>query len=70
MSSEGDANNSSQGSNSTAGDSPPSPPAQGLDWPRFMEVVHTRKVDVALWATRLLTVVFSTFYMIPIMGLV
>lgn len=44
------------------------PPNQDLNWGRFMEVVHSRKVDVALWATRLLTIIFAFFYMIPIMG--
>ncbi len=68
MSTEGESNNS-QDTGSTAGDTPPTTaPPQELNWSRFMEVVHTRKIDVALWATRIVTIFFSAFYMVPLMG--
>jgi len=67
MSNEGEEN--TQNANNSAGEAPQNTPGpQPLNWAALSEVVHARKVDVALWATRLLTVVFATFYMIPIMG--
>ncbi|CAL8071698.1 unnamed protein product [Orchesella dallaii] len=66
MSNEGEATNQNGDSQ---GDAPQNTPGhQPLNWAALSEVVHTRKIDVALWATRLLTIVFATFYMIPIMG--
>lgn len=67
MSTEGETN-TSQDSGSAAGDTPPTSAPQELNWSRFMEVVHTRKIDVALWATRIVTIFFSALYMVPLMG--
>jgi hypothetical protein len=39
-----------------------------IKWNDFVRVVTTRKVDAALWVTRLMTIVFSTLYILPLFG--
>lgn len=60
------SNGDSPGTAGGEGQAPPSP--TGLNWPRFSEIVQTRKVDVGLWATRLLTLIFAILYLAPFFG--
>lgn len=54
------------------GDSSTSSENQQTPTPRGLAVLKTHiiqnKVDVALWATRMLTIVFAIGYIIPIFG--
>jgi len=44
----------------------PPPPQRG--WNAFKNHVSTHKIDVALWATRLATIIFTIGFMLPIFG--
>ena len=55
-------------SGSSSGSSPP-PPQQPENIPaKLIEHVKTNKVDVAMWSTRLMTILFTILYVIPIIG--
>lgn len=41
---------------------------QPLNWSRLVQVISERKIDFALWATRLLTIVFAVGYVFPVLG--
>ena len=48
---------------------PESPPRHGpppLQWNNFITTVQQRRTDVALWITRLVTIGFGIFYLIPL----
>jgi len=42
--------------------------SSSITWKEFLQVVTTRKVDVAMWITRLMTIVFTFLYVVPIFG--
>lgn len=51
------------------GDNQPAPESQQAPLQnRLIEFVKTNKIDVALWATRVLTIFFTIGYIIPIFG--
>lgn len=39
-----------------------------VNWTRMMNLVSARKIDVALWATRFITLMFAVGYIFPIFG--
>jgi hypothetical protein len=39
-----------------------------LQWQRAIQVIQAKKIDTALWVTRLLTIIFSLLYLLPIFG--
>jgi hypothetical protein len=52
-------------SSSSAG---PTPTQAPLNWSALNELVTTRKVDFAMWITRLLTLLFAVGFIIPLFG--
>lgn len=56
-------------SSNTENATPPPPPQQrGLNIEALKEHVLSHKIDVALWATRVFTIIFTLGYFIPIFG--
>jgi len=41
-----------------------------MNWKKMIELTSARRIDVAMWATRLLTLIFAAGYVFPIMGYV
>lgn len=56
------------GSTPNTGSSPPPPPPTESMQSRLIEHVRENKIDVALWATRVLTIVFTIGYILPFVG--
>lgn len=58
--------------NNTEGTTPPPPPQQqpqrGLNIEALKQHVLSHKIDVALWATRIFTIIFTMVYFIPLFG--
>jgi uncharacterized RDD family membrane protein YckC len=48
----------------------PPTPNHPLNWTRLKETILERKIDFALWFTRLLTMIFALGYIFPLLGLV
>jgi hypothetical protein len=46
----------------------PSPEQRPRGWLVLKHHLLTQKIDVALWATRLATIIFTMGYILPIMG--
>ena len=55
-----DAGDQATGQNSTQ-------PAQNVP-AKMIEHFNANRIDVAMWVTRLLTVIFTVFYILPIFG--
>lgn len=55
-----------QSTNQSSSVPPPSTDTTGAA--RFIEHVKANKIDVALWATRLLTILFTIAYILPLFG--
>lgn len=53
-------------SNNTEQETPPPQPPRGVN--TLVEHVSQNKIDVALWASRLLTIIFCIGYILPIFG--
>lgn len=49
-------------------DLPPPPPSPPLNWSRLKALIIERKIDFALWLTRLLTIMFAAGYILPLFG--
>jgi len=63
----GDGDTQSEPTSSSS--SAPLPPQQSsLQWQNLVAKVQERKIDFALWLTRLVTVIFSCLYLLPIFG--
>lgn len=45
----------------------PTPPEENIST-KIIEHVKANKVDVAMWATRMLTIIFAVSYILPIFG--
>lgn len=65
-----DASNNQQNNSSTFSSTPPQQQdSNGTVLEKMQQHIRTNKVDVAMWATRILTVLFTFSYLVPLIRL-